>query len=152
VNDSRGNVTARTTCRSATECDTAYYTYPATVTNPLDPRDDLPLQSRDARSASATDNTYRTSYTYTATGDLLTQTNPDGGIVRNTYTTGTEAAVGGGTVPPAMLASSTDPRGAVTRYGYYANGDVASVTEPSGLVTSYAYDALGRKVSQTETS
>jgi RHS repeat-associated protein len=148
----RGNVTSRTTCREATECHTVYSTFPATVTNPLDPRDDLPLETRDGRSASATDNTYRTSYTYTATGDLATQTNPDGGIVRNTYTTGTEAATGGGTEPPALLASAQDPRGAVTSYAYFANGDLASVTDPSGLRTSFTYDALGRKVSETDVS
>lgn len=150
--DDRGNITARTTCRTATQCFTHRYTYPATVTNPLDPRNDLPLDSRDGRSAGAADTTYRTTYTYTATGDLLTQTNPDGAIVRHTYTTGSEPAVGGGAMPPALVATTTDPRGAVTRYAYYANGDLARVTEPSGLVVNYGYDALGRKVSETELS
>ncbi|MEJ3746357.1 RHS repeat-associated core domain-containing protein [Actinomycetes bacterium KLBMP 9797] len=150
--DDRGNVTARTTCRTANQCFTQYSTYPATASNPFDPRNDLPTESRDGRSASATDNTYRTSYTYTATGDLLTQTNPDGGIVRHTYTTGTEPAVGGGAMPPALVATTTDPRGAVTRYAYYANGDLATVTEASGLVVNYSYDALGRKVSEKEIS
>jgi RHS repeat-associated protein len=150
--DSRGNVVSRTTCRSSSECHTTYSTFPSTVTNPLDPRNDLPLETRDGRSAGATDNTYRTSYTYTSTGELLTQTNPDGGIVRNTYTTGSEQAVGGGTVPPAMLASTTDPRGALTRYAYFSNGDLAQITEPSGLVVSFTYDALGRKLTETEVS
>ncbi|HEY0697352.1 MAG TPA: hypothetical protein VGD43_06025, partial [Micromonospora sp.] len=150
--DSRGNVTSRRTCRTSTQCFTMYYTYPATVTNPFDPRNDLPLESRDGRSASATDTTYRTSYTYTATGDLLTQTNPDGGQVRHTYTTGGEAAVGGGAMPPALPLTTTDPRGTVTRYAYYGNGDLARVTEPSGLVTTFTYDTLGRRVSETEVS
>ncbi|HZM78959.1 MAG TPA: RHS repeat-associated core domain-containing protein [Candidatus Limnocylindrales bacterium] len=150
--DSRGNVTAQTTCRTATLCHTEYRTYPATVTNPLDPRNDLVLEVRDGRSTGPTDNNYRTTYTYTATGELLTQTNPDGGIVRHTYTTGSEPAVGGGATPPAMLATTTDPRGAVTRYAYYANGDLARLTEPSGLVTTFGYDVLGRKTSETEVS
>jgi len=108
--------------------------------------------ARTYRSASATDNTYRTSFTYTPTGELLTQTNPDGAIVRHTYTSGTEPAVGGGATPPALVATTTDPRGAVTRYAYYANGDRARVTEPSGLVVNFTYDALGRKASETEIS
>ena len=149
--DDRGNITSRTTCRTSTICFTARYTYP-TPANPLDPRNDLPSEFRDGRSAGAADNTYRTSYTYTATGDLLTQTNPDGSIVRHTYTTGGEAAVGGGTMPSALVATTTDPRGAVTRYAYFANGDLARVTEPSGLVTTFSYDALGRRVSETEIS
>jgi RHS repeat-associated protein len=150
--DSRGNVTSRRTCRTSTQCFTAYYTYPATVTNPFDPRNDLPLESRDGRSASATDTMYRTTYTYASTGELLTQANPDGGQVRHTYTTGGEAAVGGGAMPPALPLTTTDPRGAVTRYAYYSNGDLARVTEPSGLVTNLTYDALGRRISETEVS
>jgi len=148
----RGNVTARTTCRTSTLCFTQRYTYPGTVTNPLDPRNDLVLESRDGRSGGPTDNTFRTLYTYSPTGDLLTQTNPDGGIVRNVYTTGTEPAVGGGATPPALIATSTDPRGAVTRYAYYANGDLARVTEASGLAVNFSYDVLGRKVSEVDVS
>ena len=148
----RGNVTAQTTCRTATQCFTKYTTYPTTAPNPLDPRNDRPLETRDGRSAGATDPTYRTAYTYTTTGDLATQTNPDGGIVRHTYTTGTEPAVGGGATPPALLATTTDPRGAVTRYAYYANGDLGRMTEPSGLVVTYTYDVIGRRLTETEVS
>src|SRR4029453_19303507 len=56
------------------------------------------------------------------------------------------------TVPPGLISTTTDPRGAVTRYNYYANGDIAKVTEPSGLATTFAYDALGRRTSETEVS
>ncbi|MEV0809801.1 RHS repeat-associated core domain-containing protein [Micromonospora sp. NPDC050200] len=150
--NSRGNVTSTKQCRTGTQCYTSWTTYPATVTNTTDPRNDQPLEIRDARSASATDTTYRTVFTYHASGQPATQTNPDGGVVRNTYTTGGEGATGGGLVPAGLLATSTDPRNKVTRYAYYANGDLASVTAPSGLVTSYTYDALGRKISEKQVS
>jgi YD repeat-containing protein len=61
-------------------------------------------------------------------------------------------AIGGGAMPPGLPLTSTDPRGAVTRYAYFANGDLAKLTEPSGLVTSYTYDALGRKLTETQIS
>ncbi|MFI7672301.1 RHS repeat-associated core domain-containing protein [Actinophytocola sp. NPDC049390] len=150
--DARGNITSRTTCRTAGSCQTSYTTYPATVTNPFDPRNELPVETRDARSASATDTTYRTSYTYTATGDLATQTEPDGAVVRHTYSTGGEPAVGGGVIPPGLLLTTTDARGKVTRRQYHPNGDLARTTEPGGLVTTFTYDVLGRQVSETEIS
>lgn len=150
--NSRGNVTSTRQCRTSTVCHTSYASYPATITNPTDPRNDLPLSTSDGRSASATDTTYRTSYSYHSSGQPLTQTNPDGGVITNTYTNGGESAVGGGMAPAGLLATTTDTRGKVTRYGYYANGDLATVTAPSGLVTSYAYDAIGRRTSQKEVS
>lgn len=150
--DARGNVVTRTTCRTAGSCQTTYTTYPATVTNPFDPRNELPTETRDARSASATDTTYRTTYTYTATGELATQTEPDGAITRHTYSTGSEPAAGGGVIPPGLLLTTTDARGKVTRQQYFANGDLAQTTEPSGLVTKYTYDVLGRQVTETEVS
>lgn len=150
--DARGNVITRTMCRTVSSCQTSYTTYPTTVTNPFDPRNELPTETRDARSANATDTTYRTTYTYTAYGDLATQTEPDGAIVRHTYTTGSEPAVGGGVVPPGMLLTTTDARGKVTRQQYYANGDLAQTTEPSGLVTKHTYDVLGREITETEVS
>ncbi|MFI0791564.1 LamG-like jellyroll fold domain-containing protein [Micromonospora rubida] len=152
THDDRGNVVSKRTCQTTTKCHTSYTSYPATVTDPRDPRNDLPTASRDGRSAGATDNTYRTSYTYTATGELATETSPDGAVVSHTYTTGAEAAVGGGTPPAGLVLTSTDARGKVTRYGYHANGDLARVMVPSGLVTSYTYDALGRAVTETEVS
>ncbi|WP_158581437.1 LamG-like jellyroll fold domain-containing protein [Actinomadura spongiicola] len=150
--DTRGNILTRTTCRTKDVCHTAYYTFPA-VTDPSDPRNDKPIEHRDGRSTSATDNRYKTSYTYTTTGDLKVQTNPQGGgQVSYTYTNGTEAAVGGGTTPSGLIRTETDPRGAITRYAYTSAGDLAQVTDPSGLVTRYSYDAIGRRKTVTETS
>ena len=150
--DARGNIVTRTSCQSVNRCQTSYTTYPATVTNPFDPRNELPTETRDPRSASATDNTYRTTYTYTQYGDLATQVEPDGAIVRHTYSTGAETAVGGGAIPPGLLLTTTDARGKVTRHQYFTNGDLAQTTEPSGLVTKITYDVLGRVVTETEVS
>ncbi|MEV6963770.1 LamG-like jellyroll fold domain-containing protein [Hamadaea sp. NPDC051192] len=150
--DARGNVVSTRTCRTSTVCFTSYSTYPATVTDQFDPRNDLPTETRDARSASATDATYRTTYAYTSFGELATQANPDGSTVSHTYTTGGEAAYGGGSVPAGLLLTTTDARGKITRYAYYQNGDLYRVTQPSGLQTSYTYDALGRTATETEIS
>ncbi len=151
--DSHGNVLTRANCRtSATDCHTTYYSYPSGLTDPLDARWNKPLTMRDARSASASDNTYLTSYTYSTKGDLQSQTNPDTGSTRTAYSTGVEAAYNGGVIPSGLPVSSTDARNAVTRFSYYANGDLAQITEPSGLITRYSYDALGRRTSQTEVS
>lgn len=148
--DERGNIVSRTTCRSSSECHTAYYTYPA-VTTPLDPRNDLPVESRDGRSASATVNTYLTTYRYHFSGQLERQTNPDNTVTEHTYSRGVESAEGGGN-PPAGMLVRTEALGKVTTYRYFANGDLFRVTEPSGLVTEYRYDALGRKIAEKEIS
>ncbi|NUT52811.1 MAG: DNRLRE domain-containing protein [Saccharothrix sp.] len=150
--DERGNVTSTKTCRTATECHTSYETYPTTVTNEYDPRNFLPLEARDGRSASATDTTYRTTFAYHPTGQLLQETAPDGSFVKHTYTNGAEAAVNGGSPPAALLASTVDARGKTTRYAYYNNGDLARVTHPSGLITEFTYDNLGRRAGAKEIS
>jgi RHS repeat-associated protein len=152
THDARGNVTTRRTCRTNTECHTEYFTYPANLTDPLDPRNDRPTDHRDGRSSSATDNRFRTQYAYHFSGQLLSQTNPDGGAIRNTYSVGGESAVGGGVIPVGLVLTTRDPRNAETQYAYFQNGDLARVTEPSGLVTEFSYDALGRTISKKETS
>jgi YD repeat-containing protein len=149
--DDRGNITSRTTCRTATECHTAFWTYDTTV-SAFDPRAQQPIAFRDARSASATDPTYQTSYLYTAGGWLVQQTNSDGGIIKHTYTNGATGAIGGGVAPPGLLQTTTDQRTALTAYGYNKAGDLMRLAEPSGLVTTFTYDELGRRTSQTQTS
>ncbi|MEV6242460.1 RHS repeat-associated core domain-containing protein [Lentzea sp. NPDC051838] len=152
--DARGNVTSTKTCRdtSANQCNTSYKSYPATVTNLYDPRNNLPTESRDGRSASATDNTYRIQYAYHPSGQLATQTSPDGTQTSYKYTTGSEGAVGGGLQPAGLVDSMTNARGKITKYAYYANGDLGKVTEPSGRSTEYGYDALGRMTSKKDVS
>ncbi|MEU1780508.1 LamG-like jellyroll fold domain-containing protein [Streptomyces abikoensis] len=150
--DARGNTVSKTTCRDANSCWTSFTDYYLNSSDPLDPRNDKPVATRDARSTSARDDRYRTSMTYTALGLPDTTVLADGRKSLTVYTTGQEAAVGGGTVPAGLVRTITAPGGAVTEYGYTAQGDLAQTTAPSGLVTRYAYDGIGRKISETQVS
>ncbi len=161
--DVRGNMVAQTTCQNqaANQCSTEYYTYypDDTSTNPSpDPRNDLVLTLRDGRSTSATDNRYLTTYAYNAAGNQTTAITPpvpgfpNGRTTTMTYTTSSTPAVGGGTTPAGLLATTGTPGGAVETVGYYSDGDVASVTDPAGEVTTYGYDAIGRVISKTVVS
>ncbi|MFI2072164.1 LamG-like jellyroll fold domain-containing protein [Streptomyces triculaminicus] len=150
--DARGNAVSRTTCRDANSCWTSFTDYYLNEKDPLDPRNDKPTATRDARSTSARDDRFRTTLSYTALGLPDTTVLADGRKSVTTYTTGQEAAVGGGTVPAGLVRTVTAPGDAVTEYGYTAQGDVAQATAPSGLVTRYAYDGIGRKVSESQVS
>jgi YD repeat-containing protein len=153
--DARGNVITRRTCRKPGDCQTSYTSYTTPSTNPLDPRNDLPFEVRDPRSASATDTTYRTTTVYTATGDVQSEKGPDDGTTVTAYTQGTEVAFGTTTnekVAGGLVASVTDAMSRITKFRYTARGDLAQVTAPSGLVTEYSYDALGRKIADKEIS
>jgi RHS repeat-associated protein len=150
--DSRGNVLSRDTGFGGTD-DTSYYTYPPAGTYAVsDPRNDRPLTYLNADSAGPDDTTYRTTYTYSAAGSPLTTTTPLGRVTTNTYTAGTEAAVGGGNEPPGLIATQKDPMGEVTTLSYDSAGDLAQVVTPLGSRTTYAYDTVGRRISKTEFS
>ena len=134
-----------------------------TTASPRTPRTRRPATTRSTRAttcrsrsatagpASATDNTYRTpTYLHRPAASWPPQTGPDGAGVRHTYTTGGEAAVGGGTCPPGLVQTTTDPRGAVTRYGYYANGDLRPGDRAVRAASpTFTYDALGRRITET---
>ncbi|MFE9989800.1 LamG-like jellyroll fold domain-containing protein [Streptomyces sp. NPDC005381] len=150
--DKHGNVVSTTTCRDANSCWTSFQSSYYNTADELDPRNNLPLSSSDARSTDAADTTYKTSYTYNDQGQILTVKRPDASTASTTYTAGTETAVGGGLTPPQLVATQKTPGGALTSYRYFSNGDVAEATTPSGLVTKYGYDGLGRKTSETQVS
>lgn len=91
--DVRGNVIAKTTCQDRSEniCSTVYKTYfPDATTKVLtpDPRNDVLLTERDGRSASETDNTYLTTYTYDAFGNRTEVKDPLGRVTKTGYTNG----------------------------------------------------------------
>ncbi|MER7417328.1 RHS repeat-associated core domain-containing protein [Micromonospora peucetia] len=71
------------------------------------------------------------------------------------YTTGTEAAVGGGTMPAGLLRWEKgyvyDPYVYAT-YSYDSLGNLREKTDAVGLRTTYEYDPLGRPVAATEFS
>ncbi|WP_143570491.1 LamG-like jellyroll fold domain-containing protein [Streptomyces acidiscabies] len=163
--DIRGNTVSQTDCQdtAAGRCATEYYTYypdSTTAFPAMDPRNDLLLTERDARSSSATDTTYLTSYAYDTGGNLLSVTgppvagHPNGRTATTSYTTsGTVAAEGGTAVAPAGLVDTvTTPGGRRTKYVYYANGDLAETTDANGAKAKYTYDSLGRQLTRTEVS
>jgi RHS repeat-associated protein len=162
--DVRGNMVSQTTCQDQVGdvCSTAYYSYyPNDTSSQLtpDPRNDLLLTERGPGSASATDNTYLTSYGYDTKGQLTSQTSPpvtgfpNGRVTTTTYTDGTtDKAVDSGYAPAGLPDQETTPGGATTTTQYYANGDVAQVTDADGLVTKYTYDGVARVATKTVVS
>ncbi|MFB8183276.1 LamG-like jellyroll fold domain-containing protein [Streptomyces sp. NPDC055966] len=153
THNTRGDVLSSTNSDMHGDSTTSYATYPATGTYAAtDPRNDEATSTADGRSSGPTDTTYATTHTYSTAGDPLTTTDPDGHVTTSTYTAGTESAIGGGTEPAGLRATSKDPRGETTTYAYDSAGDLAQVTSPSGLKTSYTYDNLGHRLTQTEVS
>ncbi|MEU8932882.1 LamG-like jellyroll fold domain-containing protein [Streptomyces sp. NPDC048409] len=150
--DARGNVVSTTTCRDADSCWTGFSSYYLNSADALDPRNDKHLTFRDQRSTDRFDDRYRTARTYSTLGLIKTTERPDGSNSATAYTTGTENAAAGGTVPAGLVLTETTTGGAQTSYRYFANGDLAQVTSPSGLVTSYTYDGLGRKLTEKQVS
>jgi len=157
--DCGGSTASSPTCESGADtgapCTTFYGYTTYNAANPLDPTNDELTSVRDGRSASATDDTYETTYAYNTIGQLILETTPatsdfpDGRVTRYDYSTGTETAANGGTIPAGLLESETTPGGAVTSYSYDSDGDLAKVTEPSGRYTDYSYDGLGRVLTST---
>ncbi|MFE2301571.1 LamG-like jellyroll fold domain-containing protein [Streptomyces sp. NPDC059445] len=160
--DVRGNIVSSTACQdeSANKCSTEYYAYYPDDTTPqlttADPRNDQLLTERDGRSASATDNTYLTSYTYDAQGNQTAITGPavpgfsKGRTTSTVFSDGTSTypSTDGGVVPKGLPVKTVSPGGAVNQVGYFKNGDVASTTDAIGLVSTYTYDGLGQVLSQ----
>lgn len=152
--DARGNQVSETTCQllSQNKCETSYKTYYWAANklayNSTDVRADLVTGSSDGRSTSATDTAYQTTYAYNSNGEELSSTDPLSRVTTNTYTDGTTTypACDAPTspAPVGLLASTTTPGGAVTRYSYYYDGDTCSITNADGLVTYFKYDDLGR--------
>ncbi|HET9144363.1 LamG-like jellyroll fold domain-containing protein, partial [Actinophytocola sp.] len=155
--DKRGNVLGQTTCRTASQCLTSYSGYYLNAADPLDPRNDVRIWAADARSASATDTTYRTTYTIDTTGRVtaVTYVPPSGQATAPTetfaYSTGTEAAepAGTGPVPPGLLLSTTGRNGKTSHHYYNTAGDLVRTVDPVGLTVRNAHDALGRATSTT---
>ncbi|MFI7151819.1 DNA/RNA non-specific endonuclease [Nonomuraea sp. NPDC050022] len=157
-NDDRGNTLSVTTCHTDSSCQDTYAEFYVNKNDQFDARNDHLLKARDARSSSATDNTYATSYEYNQYGEQTKETTPattDFPSGRSTviaYTDGSEPAVGGGVTPAGLVKSWTDARGSSGTNRYTAAGDLAQQTQPEGLVVNSAFDVLGRMKSRTEVS
>jgi len=113
---------------------------------------------RDARSSSPTDNTYATNYSYDSHHNLTSQTLPAAAAYPNglttiwTYSSGSESACDGGTIPAGLILTQRDARQKTTTYTYTHAGDVCTVTTPLGQVTHNSYDEIGRLKTSTVTS
>lgn len=134
--DANGNVLTSTDASNKT----AHGTYDS---------DNNMLSWCDERSASLTDTTYCTTYAYDTNRHKLSETTADGRTRRWTYSTGSEPAIGGGTVPPGLLLTQSNFRAQITRFNYTQVGDLAESITPLGLRTALSYDALGRRVAET---
>ncbi|MDI1461343.1 ricin-type beta-trefoil lectin domain protein [Catellatospora sp. KI3] len=153
--DARGNTVEQVNCldRSSdpVECGTTYYTYTLNAANPLDPCNDKMATSRDARSASATDDTYKTTYTYDAKCNVVAVTDPLGRKSTSVYSGDQDTpAVDAGFVPQGLVTKIISPTGTSQSLAYYQSGDLASITDPSGMVTEYTYDGMGRIIVKTD--
>jgi RHS repeat-associated protein len=140
--DSAGNLTAKTDG----EGHAAFYTYDTFGQTTI---------ARDARSSSAMDNTYATTYTYDNAGNRLSETRPatpdlpTGTTRRWAYSTGSEIGVDGHKLPAGLLLTDADAAGNQTTYSYDSKGDLRQVVDRAGLKTTYTYDEIGRRLSST---
>lgn len=84
-----------------------------------------------------------TAYTYDPLGNRLSETVTD--------TTTGEARTRGWTYNAAgLVATATEPNGAVTAYSYDSAGNPTQSTDALGRTTTYAHDAAGRLTQQTD--
>ncbi len=157
-NDKRGNTISTHTCHTSNSCQLSYTEFYLNKNDQFDSRNDRVTKVRDARSASATDNTYATTLEYNSYGEQTKQISPatvdfpSGRSVSVTYTDGSEAAIGGGSTPAGLIASQTDARQNTWTYRYTAAGDLAEQSSPAGLLVKLSYDALGRLREKSEVS
>ncbi len=145
IQDVRGNTIQSITCQdqAARRCSSVYFTYyPDATTSALAPdgRNDVMLSMRDGRSASATDNTYLTTYTYDTRGNRTEEIEPLGRKTTTTYNA------------QGLPTKVVSPGGAVDITEYNAAGDVVRTVDPLGKVITYAYDGIGRRITETETT
>jgi|GEM_PF-1091051 len=154
--DDHGNVIAKRTPRTDDWTVSEYWEY--FEGPPGDPRADQVVAYRNGNSSGPEDDTYLTTYEYDSHGQLVTTTTPatddfpSGRATTSTYTTGSEPAVGGETMPAGMLLTSTDAAGKTTTYAYDSKGDLRGDTDPVGLAHEYTYDEIGRRLTSTEIS
>jgi RHS repeat-associated protein len=83
-----------------------------------------------------------TAYTYDALGNVLTRTVTDTATNQAQLWQWTYNA-------QQLVATATEPNGAVTSYTYDPRGNVLTATNALGHVTSYTYDSANRVVSST---
>ncbi|WP_432973553.1 RHS repeat-associated core domain-containing protein [Dactylosporangium sp. CA-233914] len=154
--DARGNVVADSVFRSGIWAMKTYGYY-FNAADPLDPRNDRVVWNSGARNGWDIDPANRITYELDVAGRTTKIVNPSlAGAVSPTetieYTTGSETAVGGGTVPAGLVKRSTNKLGGATTYEFDSRGNQVRSTDPLGLSTAYGYDLLGRNTSRTQSA
>ena len=100
-----------------------------------------------------------TLFSYDEADNLVQQTNPDGGVIRNTYDIDknrltTTDALGRTTTWTydfdGNILSKTDPSGRTTDYAYDADNNLIYTVAPDGTETTFEYDAAKRRTSNTD--
>jgi RHS repeat-associated protein len=136
--DARGNMTSE---KKVWINRSQYWTYKVDLSGK---GTDLVETFRDARSASATDNTYLTQYVYDNAGNMIKQIDPAGAITTMVYTVAGDVAVGTGATPIGLLKSTSDRSGKVVNYGYDSRGDLYRIDDPAGGISVFSTDGIGR--------
>jgi RHS repeat-associated protein len=78
-----------------------------------------------------------TTYTYTLTGKVATETDPRGGVTQNTYDACCD-----------RVSAIKDPANFTTTFGYDAVGNRTSITNALGQATTFTYDGLNRRITE----
>lgn len=152
--DARGNITFEAVFRSGM-WRWKNYGYFYNASNKLDPRNDRLIWRSGTRNGWDNDPRNRFWYDLDPAGRVIKVTLPGmaGAPVIPTelyfYTAGTEAALGGGTVPAGLLARTQNLLGGVTTLSYNAKGDLVRTVDPAGLTTDYTHDLMGRVRTRT---
>ena len=135
------------------KCHTSYTDVPGDGHEPVRPAQ-RPADREQGRAVGERDRHHLPDpYTYHPSGQLATQTGSRRHVRRRTRTPpAARRRSAAAPSPPAAGRLTTNARGKITKYAYYANGDLAGSTEPSGLVTEYTYDPIGRLISKKDIS
>ena len=78
-----------------------------------------------------------TTFTYDSQGDLISTTDPLGGVTTEVWSNG-------------LLQSTTDPLGRTTTYQYDSQRELVDQIDPLGGVTTYTYDSAGNQATVTD--
>ena|GEM_PF-3740378 len=92
----------------------------------------------------------KTSFTYDDRGNVLTTTDPDGGVVTTTYdAAGQKTSVKQPSVPTETNGGTPVSAQPEAKSGYNAFGELSHEVDPNGNTTQHAYDDQGREITIT---